>query len=287
VTNAAAMPVLQAQWQDWLASSILEGKSDAEMVAKMVENHFDATYASVAISVVRSMTERVQANNPSAIGQFEPEQFRTPKPANCHLADCSVAIQAVLHNPNIVVLSGILSLDECRQLINLSEGKLQRSTVVEKHTGKLEISAVRLSDGCHFERGENSLIQALEARIAAFTGIPVEQGEPLQILRYNAGGEYLPHHDYFHHAETGSSQHLLRGGQRIATMVIYLSAVAQGGETYFPDLEFSVKPHPGSAVYFEYVNSSGQLDSRCLHAGLPVAQGDKWIATKWFRTRAY
>jgi prolyl 4-hydroxylase len=284
VKNAAAMPVLEAQWQDWLASSILGGKSDDEMIPTMLESHFDETYARVAISVVRSMTERVQANNPSALGQYIADPFRKEMPSVCVLADCKVDVQLVLENPNIIVLNGILSPDECRRLIALSEGKLKRSTVVEKHTGNIEISDVRLSDGCHFGRGENALVQALESRIAAFTGIPVEQGEPLQILHYNAGGEYLPHHDYFHHAESGSAQHLQRGGQRIATMVIYLSAVAQGGETFFPELELTVKPHPGSAVYFEYVNQSGQLDSRCLHAGRPVAQGDKWIATKWLRT---
>lgn len=285
--NAAAMPVLEAQWQDWLASSILQGKSDAEMIPTMLENQFEESYARVAISVVRSMTERVQANNPSAIGEYSPDPFRISKQPVGQFGDCHVSTQVVLENPNIAVLAGILSAEECEQLIGLSQGKLQRSTVVEKHTGKVEVSAVRLSDGCHFERGENALIQKLERRIAAFTGIPIEQGEPLQILHYNPGGEYLPHHDYFHHAETGSAQHLQRGGQRIATMVIYLSHVAQGGETYFPELEFTVKPHPGNAVYFEYVNGAGQLDSRCLHAGLPVALGDKWIATKWFRTSAY
>ncbi|MEO6269893.1 MAG: 2-oxoglutarate-dependent dioxygenase, partial [Lautropia sp.] len=36
-----------------------------------------------------------------------------------------------------------------------------------------------------------------------------------------------------------------------------------------------------------YLNATGQLDARCLHAGTPVARGDKWIATKWLRQRPY
>ena len=46
-------------------------------------------------------------------------------------------------------------------------------------------------------------------------------------------------------------------------------------------------PRQGSAVYFEYTNARGELDARCLHAGAPVARGEKWIATKWLRQSAY
>jgi putative prolyl 4-hydroxylase alpha subunit len=77
------------------------------------------------------------------------------------------------------------------------------------------------------------------------------------------------------------------GGQRIGTVVMYLNDVPEGGETAFPDIGFSAKPIKGSAVYFEYQNADGQLDYRCLHAGMPVIRGDKWIMTKWLRERPY
>jgi prolyl 4-hydroxylase len=287
MSTLPAMPVLEPSWQDWLAGSVVGGKTDEEMLATMLASNFNENYAKVAINVVRSMTERVQAQNPSMMGQYQPEVHRIPKAPIVRAADKDLVINFTLDNPNIAVISGILSADECKKIIQLSTGKMQRSFVVEKDTGKLEVSDVRRSDGCHFEKAENAIVQRLEQRIAALTGIPVEQGEPLQILHYHETGEYLPHHDYFAGHEAGSAPHVIRGGQRIATMVIYLSAVAEGGDTYFPELELTVKPHVGSAVYFEYHNSSGQLDSRCLHAGMPVIKGDKWIATKWFRAGAY
>jgi prolyl 4-hydroxylase len=287
MSTLPAMPVLEPSWQDWLAGSVVGGRTDEEMLATMLASNFDESYARVAINVVRSMTERVQAQNPSMLGQYMPDQHRIPKTPIVRAADKDIVINFTLDNPNIAVISGILSADECKKLIQLSSGKMQRSFVVEKDTGKLEVSDVRRSDGCHFEKAENAIVQRLEQRIAALTGIPVEQGEPLQILHYHETGEYLPHHDYFAGHETGSAEHVVRGGQRIATMVIYLSAVAEGGDTHFPDLELTIKPHVGSAVYFEYHNKSGQLDSRCLHAGMPVTKGDKWIATKWFRAGAY
>jgi prolyl 4-hydroxylase len=275
------------QWQDWLAGSVVSGKSDEELLAAMVAGNFEEQYARVAIHVVRAMTERVQAQNPSMIGQYAADPLRVPKKAVVRVGDVDVAVNLTLDNPNLALISGLLSQDECRKLIQLASGKLQRSLVVEKNSGHVEVSNVRRSDGGYFERSENALVQRLEKRITELTGIALEQGEPLQILRYHEGGEYLPHHDYFDHLMDSAAAAAERGGQRIATMVIYLNHVAEGGETVFPELEVTVKPQPGSAIYFEYANASGQLDSRCLHAGVPVLKGEKWIATKWFRARAY
>jgi prolyl 4-hydroxylase len=84
------------------------------------------------------------------------------------------------------------------------------------------------------------------------------------------GGEYLAHQDFFDPADPGSQVLTRVGGQRIATLVIYLNNVAEGGDTNFPRSSCPVKPKKGSAVYFEYLNAAGQLDKRCLHAGTPV-----------------
>ena len=76
-----------------------------------------------------------------------------------------------------------------------------------------------------------------------------------------------------------------RGGQRVATLVLYLNAPAQGGATTFPDVGLEVTPHPGHAVFFSYARPDP--DTRTLHAGAPVHAGEKWIATKWLREREF
>jgi prolyl 4-hydroxylase len=68
---------------------------------------------------------------------------------------------------------------------------------------------------------------------------------------------------------------------------VYLSDVEVGGETIFPTIGLSVKPKVGSAVYFEYCNSLGQVDPLSLHGGSPVLKGEKWIVTKWMRQEKY
>ena len=56
------------------------------------------------------------------------------------------------------------------------------------------------------------------------------------------------------------------------TFLVYLSAVEQGGETRFYQpgrrLEFTVQPHPGTALVFEHPR---------LHEGAPVLRGRKYV----------
>ena len=280
--------LIHPDWQDWLTSALVRGADDPFLLARMVEGGFDATYARVAISVVRSMTERVRQQNPSALLEYVPDPIRLPT-ANgpFRAADREVRLAMVLSNPNVALIENLLSEQECDKLIQMAQGKLRRSEVVDPTSGRLEISGVRRSEGAHFAYAENAIVARIEARVAALTGIPIAHGEPLQLLHYPVGGEYEPHHDYFDPSYDGMSEVLKQGGQRVATLIMYLREPESGGDTWFPELELSMRPRRGSAVYFEYFNSAGALDPRCLHAGMPVLRGHKWIATKWLRQSTY
>lgn len=290
MTTASAIPApvgLTAEWQDWLASNLVRGVGNAELLASMKSNGFDEQYARIAISVVRAMTERVQQTAPALLSEYEADAMRLPNVNRVRAADREVTIAFTLINPNVALINNLMSEDECQILIRMAQGKLKRSEVVAPRTGASEVSGARTSEGAHFERGEGAVVQRLEARIEALTGVPVINGEPLQMLHYSIGGEYKPHHDYFDPKEPGTAVLTKAGGQRLATMIIYLNDVEAGGETVFPELELAVKAVRGSAVYFEYQNQKGELDLRCLHGGAPVARGEKWIVTKWLRQGMY
>jgi len=62
-----------------------------------------------------------------------------------------------------------------------------------------------------------------------------ENGEDLQILRYELGQKYEPHFDYF--VDKVNQQ---IGGHRSATVLMYLSDVKKGGETIFPRAEVTI-----------------------------------------------
>jgi len=208
-------------------------------------------------------------------------------PNEIDAGDRAVQILMALNAPRIVLFGDVLSPQECEVLIEMSRGKLERSNVVDRQTGRYERHPDRTSEGTYFRRAENELIARIETRIAELTGCPVERGEPIQVLHYNPGTEYKPHFDYFDPSDSGNRQVLSMGGQRIATLIMYLNDVQAGGSTVFPDIGLDVLPKRGNAVFFAYSDDQGRLDSRTLHGGSPVATGEKWIATKWLRQGSY
>ncbi|MDW5443600.1 2OG-Fe(II) oxygenase [Polaromonas sp. SM01] len=196
-----------------------------------------------------------------------------------------VDLSTVMRAPDLLVLENLLSVDECQALIDAARPRLERSQTVALETGGEEIHEDRTSDGMFFTRGENPLVACIEARIAKLLDWPVENGEGLQVLRYGPGTEYKPHYDYFDPAEAGTAAILARGGQRVATLVMYLQEPAQGGATVFPEVRLQVVPRRGHAVFFNY--SQAHPCSHTLHGGMPVLAGEKWIATKWLREREF
>lgn len=184
--------------------------------------------------------------------------------------------------PTIRVLDGLLTTQECEELIGQAQPRLQRSLTVAED-GKHQADNRRTSLGMFFRIGETPLVERIEQRIAELLQIPVSHGEGLQILHYLPGQEYEPHYDWFDPTQPGFAAVTERGGQRIASVVMYLNTPEEGGGTGFPALGLTVTALRGSAVYFAYEGG----DQASLHAGLPVIKGEKWIATKWLRERPY
>ncbi|MDO4904559.1 MAG: 2OG-Fe(II) oxygenase [Lautropia sp.] len=281
---------LPESWQDWITSNVMRGCVPADLVRIMVDNGFDPSFSAHAVGIIGAMGERLKGASQAEdllAPVYRASPIRIPTQTRFRVHDREVELGFVLLDPNVALIRGLVSHAECDQLIEWSAGRMKRSEVVDRESGGSYQSSVRKSEGSHFDRGENDLIQRIEARISDLVGLPVNRGEPLQMLHYGIGGEYLAHQDYFDPADAGTKVLTQVGGQRIATLVIYLNDVEEGGDTHFPDLDLSVKPIKGSAVYFEYQNAEGELDSRCLHAGMPVVRGEKWIMTKWLRERPY
>ncbi|MFC4410076.1 2OG-Fe(II) oxygenase [Chungangia koreensis] len=187
--------------------------------------------------------------------------------------DREIHIIARYEEPLIVVLGSVLDDEECDALIQLAKDRLQRSKIGMTK----EVSDIRTSSGAFLTDINNEILKRVEKRVSSIMGIPIEHGEGLHILNYKPGQEYKAHYDYFAPASKAASNN------RIATLVLYLNDVEEGGSTYFPKLNFSVSPQKGMAVYFEYFYNDQTLNELTLHGGAPVEKGEKWIATQWMR----
>ena len=187
--------------------------------------------------------------------------------------DREINIITRLEEPLIVILGNVLSNEECDELIRLSKDKMQRSKIGATR----EVNELRTSSSMFFQESENEIITRVEKRISSIMNIPIEHGEGIQILKYTPGQEYKAHYDFF------SSTSKAANNNRISTLVMYLNDVEQGGETFFPKLNFSVTPQKGMAVYFEYFYNDKNVNDLTLHGGAPVITGEKWVATQWMR----
>lgn len=299
---------LAADLKTWLAQSLAAGQARDALVQSLRASGYAPKFArkAVELAIARhrpQATAAVVTSAPIPVSEAAPvaadsAHAEHPATADAHeilaaspnvivTADRRVDILLVLNAPRIVLFGGLLSHDECDQMVALSAKKLQRSTVVNAATGAYDEHPDRTSAGTHFERGENELVRRIESRICDLVGYPVPNGEPIQILHYQPGGEYKPHFDYFDPRLPGNDKVLAMGGQRVATLIMYLNDVEAGGSTVFPEVGLDVLPRKGNAVYFAYTTAAGELDTRSLHGGSPVVAGEKWIATKWLRQREY
>ncbi|XP_059645602.1 probable prolyl 4-hydroxylase 7 isoform X2 [Cornus florida] len=134
--------------------------------------------------------------------------------------------------PRAFIYRKFLTDEECDHLIILAKDKLEKSMVADNESGKSIASEVRTSSGMFLRKAQDEVVARIEDRLAAWTFLPIENGESIQILHYEHGQKYEPHYDYFHDKE---NQEL--GGHRVVTVLMYLSDVEKGGETVFPDSE--------------------------------------------------
>lgn len=285
-----AMTHLPPEWHDWIRENLSRGCAPQSLIEDMVRNRFDPVFARAAVNGVMTNSGPVFApfeEKPKPATGYVYEKPRLPAGNLIRTSDRDVRIVTRVNRPLIAVLDGVLSEEECDELIRLSSHKMHRSTTVDPISGKHEVIADRSSEGTFFALNADPFIARLDRRIGEVMNWPVENGEGLQVLHYNVGGEYKPHFDYFPPEDPGSHVQMTIGGQRVSTMVMYLNEVEEGGTTIFPEIGLEVVPKKGSAVYFEYTNSQNQLDRLTLHGGSPVTRGEKWIVTKWMRQRRY
>jgi prolyl 4-hydroxylase len=285
-----AITHLPPEWHNWIRDNLSRGCSPQSLIDDMVRNRFDPVFARAAVNGVMTNSGPLAAPfeaKPKAASAYTYETPRLPAGNLIRTSDRDVRVVTRVNRPLIAVLDGVLSVEECDELIRLSANKMHRSTTVDPISGKHEVIADRSSEGTFFALNADPFIARLDRRISEVMNWPVENGEGLQILHYGVGGEYKPHFDYFPPEDPGSHVQMTIGGQRVSTMVMYLNEVEEGGTTIFPEIGLEVVPKKGSAVYFEYTNSHNQLDRLTLHGGSPVTRGEKWIVTKWMRQRRY
>jgi prolyl 4-hydroxylase len=270
---------LEGDWRNWLIRNVENGVVEQTLI--------DAA----AREIRAAWTQRSEGLKRKSEAQgynyaLGPHPL-APHDGAIKIGDRKISVLMDMAQPRIVQYSNVLSQAECEAMVALAQPKLKPSQTRDRVTAKLVVRDFRSSEGVFLKRSETPLVAELEQRLATLAQWPLENGEGLQLLNYREGGEYRPHFDFFPPEHPTSPISLHNGGQRVATLIVYLNTVEEGGETVFPKLNLKFKPVQGDALYFAYANTNNELDRMTLHGGAPVHQGDKWIMTKWMRQEGF
>jgi prolyl 4-hydroxylase len=181
------------------------------------------------------------------------------------------------------LVDNIITEDECQYIIDKATPLFTRSVVVND-TG---IDPSRTSDTAWIPR-DDPVARKIFEKALEFTDKSLEHCENLQVVRYKPGTFYRAHHDSCCDGSNGCINFEKDGGQRVATLLVYLNDEFTDGETHFPNIDLKMKAPPGSGIVFYPM---GKDDNRChpkaLHAGLPPSSGVKYLCNAWIRENKF
>ncbi len=190
-----------------------------------------------------------------------------------------------LKSYDVEELDDFLTPEECDRIMELSTPKLFESKVYSSESDVKDTSH-RISQQAWLEDNLDPIIAKISQKTVDVVGKPIQNQELLQVVKYEKGGFFKPHFD----ACYGNEEHCKRmnehGGPRYATLLIYLNDDFEGGETYFPGIDKSIKPKKGKAVLFYDSDANGNVIGESFHGGNPIISGNKWICNKWIRFNA-
>ncbi|KAG4110363.1 hypothetical protein ERO13_D13G044500v2 [Gossypium hirsutum] len=207
----------------------------------------------------------------------------------------SIPFQVLSWKPRAYYFPNFATSEQCEHVIEMAKVNLKPSGLALRE-GETEESTkgTRTSSGTFISASEDETgtLDLIEKKIAKVTSIPQSHGEAFNILRYEIGQKYDSHYDAFNPSEYGP-----QSSQRVASFLLYLSDVEEGGETMFPfenDMRvkgydyrqcagLKIKPRKGDGLLFYSLFLNGTIDPTSLHGSCPVIKGEKWVATKWIR----
>ena len=220
-------------------------------------------------------------------------------------------IEVISEEPPLVIVHEFLSPEHCDDIMDAVTGPEEAYDTGENAKNQLKRSTMGAEQDESQQRTSSTAwvhpehcpepLDAFSERVSNLSGLPTENMENLQVVRYQPGQEFQLHTDHL------SSFNDMDCGGRLATCLMYLNdsedtafessnnkddETFTGGETYFHEFDRAVSPRKGSALFWwntiERPGSEGydenmflNVDLRLRHAGLPVLTGEKWVCNKW------
>ena len=180
-------------------------------------------------------------------------------------------------NIPMYIIDNFLDDDLCDLLIKQTDDYMVPAPVVGSGNGI--VNQNRTSSTAYLRRED---MPTITRAICKLLNKELNHLELPQVGRYQANQEYKPHYDAFQLNTKDGKRFAENGGQRIATILIYLNDVTEGGCTSFSKLNLQIKPKKGMALVFFPATIDGKLDENELHAADRVID-EKYVCQVWVR----
>eukprot|EP00542_Grammatophora_oceanica_P003309 CAMPEP_0194057996 /NCGR_PEP_ID=MMETSP0009_2-20130614/64916_1 /TAXON_ID=210454 /ORGANISM="Grammatophora oceanica, Strain CCMP 410" /LENGTH=320 /DNA_ID=CAMNT_0038707963 /DNA_START=195 /DNA_END=1157 /DNA_ORIENTATION=+ len=225
-------------------------------------------------------------------------EFRTPD-----VETMNMTLKVLSCSPRVYEIQNFLSEVEVDHIMELATGsKLKQSSTKAGTSGRDSgVATTRTSRNTWVNRERSTIIDSIYRRASDLLRVDEKLmrvrhadesrelenvqsfSEHLQLVHYDVGQEYTPHHDFSIPAVVDGQP------MRFATILFYLNEPEKGGETTFPRWlnaetrdRLKVKPEVGKAILFYNLLPDGNMDDRSQHSAQPVDEGEKWLINLWF-----
>lgn len=171
----------------------------------------------------------------------------------------------------------------CDTIIDIASTRLETAQTVGE-----QIEGYRTAEYCWLGDLVDTIpeLEWIQDFVSKATELPIENQEDIHIVKYNVGGEYKEHHDWFDEDDVEQRTEIGSSGNRTHSFLIYLNNDFEGGETEFNKLSKIIEPELGKGLMW-----TNKIDGVCLdeslHTGLPVTKGEKWILIIWVREKKF
>jgi prolyl 4-hydroxylase len=192
----------------------------------------------------------------------------------------------------VFTIDNILNDNECSLIINISKPRLIKSSVIsttQNSNVRTSYNTFLKKESHYYNKEVIKVLEKLDKLANKLSQKPIDNQEPLQVVKYNEKQEYKAHYDCCVPMETTlCMEDTKKYGLRHSTLLIYLNDVEKGGETEFPLINYKFIPKKGTGIFFyNLVPNESSFHKLSKHAGLPPKYGEKWVCNKWIRTKPY
>ena len=180
------------------------------------------------------------------------------------------------------IKNNIITPQEAEHILKQAESSFSDSQIIggmDKNIRKSQTTWLYTSD---------PIIYNVVKRICDSYNFPIENAEPLQVVKYEPGGFYNDHHDSCCDKDSKCDDFVKKSGQRVLTVLVYLNDDFEGGGTQFSEIKKIIKPPKyGGIVFRPLADNSNMCHPLGLHRGMPVESGIKYVCNLWIREGPY